>query len=210
MDVAHQVIWWFHFLLGVLGWFTGLHIFPEELGIGRQDTFIKSTTQEDGDLLTTTSRSCDNPRTSIASFASTGRLDGYVLVPSNGHSYGRARDQYASVTYAQSLSPSAIVLVESEPDVQAAVQFASECNYSVSIRSGGHSYLGTSSCDSSQGQCLQIDVSGLNHREFSPRDTQQVRLGPGNRLEDAADFLKELVVVAELLSVTNSTSHDSS
>lgn len=110
------------------------------------------------------------------------------MIPSDGHSYGQARDQYASVTYAQQLSPSAIVLVASEDDVQAAVRFATECNYSVSIRSGGHSYLGTSSCDSTKGQCLQIDVTNLDHREL---EADQVRLGPGNRLSDAAEYLKQ-------------------
>ena len=188
MDLPNLLIWWLHFLLGVLGWFTGLHIFPEELGIGSQDTFTKAAAKDGGASLT--ARICDTPRTSIHSFSNTGRLDGSILLPSDGHNYGQARDQYASVTYAQTLSPSAIILVASEADVQAAVQFAAECNYSVSIRSGGHSYLGTSSCDSTKGHCLQIDVSGLNHRVMQ-QENQQIRLGPGNRLEDAAEFLKD-------------------
>ena len=182
MNTSSFLIWWAHFLLGVISWITGFNVYPEQFGIGNKDAFVHSvvTTQKGG--------FCDNVRASMAELSPSGKIDGQIVIPSDGRSFGRAREQYASVTYAQQLTPSVIALVESEHDVQAAVKFASQCGYSVSIRSGGHSYLGTSSCDSSKGACLQIDVTGLNHQVLLPT---QVKLGPGNRLKAAAEFLKQ-------------------
>ena len=166
-------------MLGLLGWCTGITFYPEQVGIGVPQAVVGDEAQS----------FCYNVRESMAQLATTNNtFDGTILIPSDGHSFGQARDQYASVTFAQAMAPSVIVLVESESDVQAAVKFASQCEYSVSIRSGGHSYLGTSSCDSSKGQCLQIDVTGLNIREILPA---QAKIGPGNRLRDAAEFLKQ-------------------
>ncbi|CAB9511764.1 bridge enzyme-like [Seminavis robusta] len=176
MDLKNLLVWWIHFLLGFFGWITGWETFPEEIGFGNKDPFNVS-----GGF-------CENVRDSMARLSPKGSFDGQILIPSDGHEFGKAREQYASVTFAQELSPSVIALVQSEGDVQAAVRFATKCNFSVSIRSGGHSYLGTSSCDSGKGACIQIDVTGINHQVLLPG---QVKLGPGNRLKAASEFLKQ-------------------
>jgi len=183
MDIINFLTWWIHFLLGVFGWFTGIPTFPEQFGLLPPQSTSVNVNNSDF---------CATPRTSIPAYHSASRLDGTILIPTDGHKYGRSRDQYASVTY-HTLRPSAIIEAESEADVQATVRFAATCHYAVSVRSGGHSYLGTSSCDSSKSQCLQIDVTGLNHMELLlPNDNQhQVRVGPGNRLKEVAQFLHE-------------------
>jgi FAD binding domain/Berberine and berberine like len=176
MNLKNFFVWWVHFILGYVSWLTGWQIFPEQLGIGINDDFNASGGR------------CENVRVSLALFSPKGSFDGEIRIPSDGYSYGKARDQYASVTFAQQLRPSVIAMVKSETDVQAAVKFASECGLSVSIRSGGHSYLGTSSCDSTKGACLQIDVTEINHQSLLPN---HVKLGPGNRLSSAAEFLRQ-------------------
>lgn len=184
MDWINLLIWWAHFVLGLIGWCTGWQTFPEQFGIGNKDVLSSSSGNNSG----SGDSACQDVRGFLNQQSSTGTFEGEILFPSDGHRYGKAREQYASVTYAQELSPSIIALVKTESDVQAAVRFASRCGYSVSIRSGGHSYLGTSSCDSSKGACLQVDVTGLNQQTLLPG---QVKLGPGNRLKDAAEFLKQ-------------------
>lgn len=162
--------------MGLIGWCTGWDAYPEQLGIGTKDS------------LSNAGGVCTNLRLSMSEESPKGNFYGDILIPSDGYDYGKAREQYASVTYAQELSPSVIALARTESDVQAAVRVASKCGYKMSIRSGGHSYLGTSSCDSKKGACMQIDVSALNHRVILP---DQVALGPGNRLTDAATFLRQ-------------------
>ena len=178
MNVADFILWWAHFLLGLVGYLTGFEVFPEQFYVGNVHELVVN---DDGSF-------CSNVRESLQELSPSGSFDGDILKPSDGFRYGKARDQYASVTYAHELSPSLIALVASETDVQAAVRFASQCGYSVSIRSGGHSYLGSSSCDSSNGKCLQIDVTNLNEQVVLP---DRVKLGPGNRLKDAAEFLHQ-------------------
>jgi FAD/FMN-containing dehydrogenase len=66
-------------------------------------------------------------------------------------------------------------------DVQAVVLFANACKHRVTARSGGHSYVGLSSCNGSVEACIQLDVSNLNAIDVSET---QVSVGPGVKLED--------------------------
>ena len=45
-------------------------------------------------------------------------------------------------------------------------KYAKQCDFKVSIRSGGHQYSGLSSCNSNINKCIQIDVSSLNKIEM--------------------------------------------
>lgn len=123
----------------------------------------------------------------IVSFAEEGIFEGNVILPSNQTGYYEASRQFASPYFPDRIRPSFIVEAATERDVQAAVRFAGQCGYTVSARSGGHSYLGLSSCDSSKRPCLQIDVKKLNQTSFS----QQTGLafGPGITLEEMGQVL---------------------
>ena len=102
--------------------------------------------------------------------------------------YEESRKQYA--TSVVPTFPTHIVRALGAVDVQAAVTFAARCGYSVTTRSGGHSYLGISSCDGSQGPCIQVDVGGLNGIEgveLPGGQGKQLRIGPGAILNDIVE-----------------------
>lgn len=70
---------------------------------------------------------------------------GNVFTAADGELYINATHQYASARVRT--APSFIVEAMNQADVQSAVMFASTCGYKVTARSGGHSYVGSSSCD---------------------------------------------------------------
>lgn len=111
--------------------------------------------------------------------------------------YDEARlDQYASMlgTHADAsaaLKPGILVKVVAEAQVQSAVRFASRCGYKVNVRSGGHSYSGSSSCHSDR--CLQLDLQTMNATSVHGR---MITAEPGIRLTDFAKHtLKHLLSV---------------
>jgi hypothetical protein len=77
-----------------------------------------------------------------------------VLCAANGEEYHNASHQFATPRVVT--TPSYIVEAMSGDDVQAAIMFANHCDYRVSARSGGHSYMGSSSCDGSETPCIQL------------------------------------------------------
>ena len=102
----------------------------------------------------------------------------------NESGYDKATEQFGSGAFPENIAPSVIVEAMSEEDVQAAVVFAGECGYTVSSRSAGHSYVGTSSCNAANGACIQIDVSNLNHTVV---EGDLLMAGPGMTLRQMAD-----------------------
>ena len=108
---------------------------------------------------------------------------GNVFVPDDGTAYDEARSQFASFNFPERVHPAVIVEAMSEEDVQAAILFANECGYKVAPRSGGHSYIGTSSCT---GMCLQIDVKHINHTSVTG---DYLTAGTGSTLLGLADTL---------------------
>ena len=64
----------------------------------------------------------------------------------------------------KALRPTVLVYCKSELHVQSAVFFARLCGYKVTVRSGGHSYTGSSSCNF--GGCMQLDLGGIRHHIF--------------------------------------------
>jgi len=113
-----------------------------------------------------------------------------VILPTQTSEYDEALRQYGSVTYFNRVQPSFIAQVQTEEDVQAVVRFAKACNYETSVRSGGHSYLAVSSCNSKEKPCVQIDVGQMKKMDVVAASNQLV-LGPGNRLEDLAETLSQ-------------------
>ena len=107
-----------------------------------------------------------------------------VVLPTD-MGYNNSVFQFAYPTFSFRMSPNIIVEAQSETDVQAAVMFASECGYNVAARSGGHAYLGGSSCDSNVHPCLQIDLGSFKERSLNGR---LLTLGPGVFLFEMAEF----------------------
>lgn len=95
---------------------------------------------------------------------------------SHEHSQLHFAKQYATMSGDSSISltPGAIVYCTTEEQVVETVKFAERCGYTLSVRSGGHSYTAESSCSSSK--CIQIDVSLMNHLEFNG---STIVAGPG-------------------------------
>ncbi|KAL7518124.1 hypothetical protein ACHAWX_002982 [Stephanocyclus meneghinianus] len=114
---------------------------------------------------------------------------GAVLSAIDGETYTNATKQYASARVVT--APSFIVQATNQSDVQAAIMFAAHCEYKVTARSGGHSYMGSSSCDGSETPCIQIDVGKINHITVNESLTgsKQVKVGPGVRLVDLYSVL---------------------
>ena len=98
--------------------------------------------------------------------------------------YAIATNQFASGAYPENIAPSVVVEAMSEEDVKASVLFAGDCGYTVSSRSAGHSYVGTSSCNAKNGACMQLDVSNLNHTRVVG---DLLMAGPGVTLRQLAD-----------------------
>ena len=121
---------------------------------------------------------------SIAGLDPSSNFTGSVVLQSDP-GYNNSVWQYASPTYASRMTPSVIVYAQKESDAQAAVMFATECGYRVATRSGGHAYLGSSSCDSSVTPCMQIDMGSFKKRSL---DGRLLTLGPGVLLFEMAEF----------------------
>ena len=128
----------------------------------------------------------DNIEGSIAAFEPNSNFTGTIVLQ-NDPTYDDSVFQFAYPTFAFRMNPSVVVLAEKESEVQAAIAFAKQCGYTVSARSGGHSYLGMSSCDSSVNPCMQIDLAALN--QSSVTDQGLVTVGPGIKLFELAAFL---------------------
>ena len=125
---------------------------------------------------------CDRVEESLTAL-SPSVFAGNIFVPNDGNAYDQAKSQFASVNFPERAHPAVVVEAMSEEDVQAAILFANECGYKVAPRSGGHSYIGTSSCT---GMCLQIDVKHINHTSVTG---DYLTAGPGITLLGLADTL---------------------
>lgn len=115
-----------------------------------------------------------------------GRLDGPLFLPSDPQ-YAAAKDTFNS-RFDGSV-PAAVLAAVSVADVQKAAEFASSNHIGVSVRSGGHSYIGASSLPAT----LVIDLrrlpggvdAGGDMMTVSPAtdlDSVQTALAPRSRL----------------------------
>jgi FAD/FMN-containing dehydrogenase len=82
-------------------------------------------------------------------------IGGRVILPSNGSQYATAKRIFNSCYDAS--TPAAVVTVASTADVQHAVAFAAKNNIKISVRSGGHSYIGASAANAT----MVIDLRQL-------------------------------------------------
>jgi FAD/FMN-containing dehydrogenase len=81
-------------------------------------------------------------------------LDGHVVMPSNPD-FPTAKGLF-NTRFADS-TPAAVVSVQSTGDVQKAVGFAAERDVKITVRSGGHSYVGASAANGA----LVVDLRQL-------------------------------------------------
>ena len=89
-----------------------------------------------------------------------GAFAGTIIQPSEA-SYDEARAVWNGMF---DRKPALIARCSSAADVQAAVNFARENNWVVSVRGGGHSTVGYSTCDDG----IVIDLSAMNSIEVDP------------------------------------------
>jgi FAD/FMN-containing dehydrogenase len=82
-------------------------------------------------------------------------IDGHVILPSNPD-YAAAKSLFN--TRFDDSTPAAVVTPQSTADVQKAVEFAARNDIKVAVRSGGHSYIGTSAADST----MVVDLRQLH------------------------------------------------
>jgi len=95
-----------------------------------------------------------------------------------------ARYQYALTSQPDGvLDPAAVILASSVRDVQLAVRYARTHNLSLAIRTGGHHYLGESSCN---GDNMIIDLSDAAAWKTVEYDEEKnlLRMGPANNVHD--------------------------
>jgi len=95
-------------------------------------------------------------------------------------------DQYArflgtSAQASAKLNPAMLVSCTEEAHVQSAIKFAGVHGYKVTVRSGGHSYTGSSSCNAAN--CMQLDLQHMNKTSVKGR---MITAQPGLRLIDFA------------------------
>ena len=103
-----------------------------------------------------------------------GRLDGALILPSDAQ-YAAAKGIFNSRFNGS--TPAAVLAAASVADVQRALAFASKNRIGVSVRSGGHSYIGASSLDAT----LVIDLRRLPGGVDIGND--QVTLSPATDLD---------------------------
>eukprot|EP01061_Rhynchopus_euleeides_P036899 TRINITY_DN6235_c2_g1_i1.p1 TRINITY_DN6235_c2_g1~~TRINITY_DN6235_c2_g1_i1.p1 ORF type:complete len:547 (+),score=143.60 TRINITY_DN6235_c2_g1_i1:72-1712(+) len=111
-----------------------------------------------------------------------------VLSPTDDNYTAAAMDGYAASSFPERFSPSYIVQVARSEDVPTALAIARWCGMRVAIKSGGHSYVGLSSCDSSLGPCMQLDMGRLNSVSW---EGDRLTVGPGVRLGDLYAVLND-------------------
>lgn len=109
------------------------------------------------------------------------RVAGEVVVPSDNATYESAVHQYAYSSDPTRMRPSGVVFPANDRDVKRAVRYAGICDYRVTVRSGGHQYMGLSSCDSTVHKCMQIDMS---HYKNMSIDGTTVTIGVGVSLAE--------------------------
>ena len=83
-----------------------------------------------------------------------------------------------------SQKPAYIASCKREDEVRKAIRFAREENLSVSVKSGGHCFIGSSMSKGS----LAIDLSGMSQRVYLP-ENQKLIAGPGLKLGKLYDVL---------------------
>lgn len=81
------------------------------------------------------------------------------------------------------LTPGVLVYCSNEQHMVNAIAFAGQCGYKVTVRSGGHSYTGSSTCH--EKNCMQLDLTGMTNIYITGHT---IVSGPGLRLSTFASY----------------------
>lgn len=115
-----------------------------------------------------------------------------VWRPSDGEAYRRAQYQYATTSQAEAtMSPGAIVRPRppnADADVARALRYAREKGIAVALRTGGHSYTGTSSTSAKN---IQLDLREAYPEWEYDEATGLIRCGVSRPLLDFSTRLAE-------------------
>jgi len=125
------------------------------------------------------------------------KFDGTIIFNDNVN-YDIYSYQYASTSQPNNIvNPLAIIYIASDNDIIKAINYAYNKNIALSIRSGGHQYMGASSCT---GNNIQIDLSGKmwNNNKNYPyhffkydKKTNIIKCGPAITIQYYSQKLKE-------------------
>lgn len=102
--------------------------------------------------------------------------------------YTKAAYQYATSSYPRICTPGAIITATTESDIPKAMVYACEKNVAMAVRSGGHSFGGTSSTINNN---ILLDLSKLTKIDQRKSDETIFKVQVGCTLEDFDKKLKE-------------------
>jgi len=87
------------------------------------------------------------------------KFKGKVYTRNSSEEYKKHAEQYATTSRPKgTMDPEAIIYVADDNDILMAIEYATDNNLAIAVRSGGHQYKGYSS---TTGNNIQLDMSGL-------------------------------------------------
>eukprot|EP01084_Bolivina_argentea_P145872 255562_1 len=121
---------------------------------------------------------CTNIRLNIHTNEMFGNpLCGSIIFPAEPTFVPNAQ-QYAYSSYPSHFSPSMLLIPQCHEDISLMLDFAYQCDYKVSIRSGGHQFAGLSSCNSDDYNCVQIILKEYDNLTiFTDNNTAIAQVG---------------------------------
>ena len=119
------------------------------------------------------------------------------VVKNGAAGYDKATYQYATSSKFTHLNPAFVLYAkrdESHSDIMKAIQYAKENQIAISVRSGGHQYLGFSS---TSGPNIQIDMSDYDEfdtNNYKKENGSTIIIGPALRLDRIAKECETLKI----------------
>lgn len=126
------------------------------------------------------------------------KFEGSVVTRGPTEEYLNCSHQYATSSQTMGvLAPAAIIYAANEQDIIRAIEYAHKAGIAISNRSGGHHYMGASSC---AGNNIQLDMSGYMWKQTHPdvpyafnyitydEATNTLTSGPATDLDDFSSF----------------------
>ena len=115
-------------------------------------------------------------------------------LPEDGDAYATASMQWSYPSTKDKIHPSMIIYPKTDDDIFLTINFASECDYKIVVRSGGHQYAALSSCDSNVYNCIQLDMKYYNKitEIYSNKKLSFIEVESGVKLGQFYSSLDEL------------------
>eukprot|EP01084_Bolivina_argentea_P089928 162133_1 len=116
-------------------------------------------------------------------------LCGAVIFPTDSDFVSNS-EQYAYYAFPEQFSPSLLVIADCDEDIQITLEYALQCDYKVSIRSGGHQFAGLSSCNSEDYDCIQLILKNYDELQIHTNNNTAIAQ-VGVRVSDLYTSLDE-------------------